>query len=520
MYSRLAHSKERAAWRESYQRGFGGVSNVLSHAERLGSPELRAAAQKARKGSKAEQVAFVRMLEKEGGVVEGLRVTDELSQTLGESFGDYEEDIEGIRGRRAAAYGGLEEATTKRAKGGLRGFAAKVAGSFFGVAGDVVGLNKAAADWVGTTQSGISGADMERFLSEDSTREDYIKMMTGSAEEKREAIANLEAAAGEGGTMDEGRKETFRRLRDLQKSGTKKGKQAMLAVAQSFNAEDYRARIEVESDLGKQLQGAMESASTVSMGESGRAAWKTLQKVADLRASSDPEKIAQSYELEAQLMEDITGTQAGKDIRKALRGKEGGEFVLAGLEGAAGYFSRFGGGKRGKRMSNQAKISNIMQAMLSTEGLSLSDTVMLEAFDVSRSKDILKILSKGGEQSQQAIEKILTTAQEGGMSESRLGALRKRLTDVGAAIGDKKITEEEARSLAGGLGGRIAGAARAKSDAAKVATADGQEKANKYLNSIAAATQLLAGGQKIDLSPESIAALKKAVGGPKKAGSG
>lgn len=533
MYSSMANSSERAAWRKSYQRSFGGVTNVLARAERMGSPELRAAARKMRgkNVSKAEKVAFVRSLEKGGEVAEDFRVTDELSEELGEDFGMYEEDVANIRGRREDAYGALEGSTQKkRATSGARGFGAWLAGGtneVAGLLGGPLGYGAARASGIeeglqdliggGGAGTGIGGADMERFLSDEGTREDYIKMTTGEGEEKAAAIRRFEAAAGRGGTMSASNKETYRNIRDVMSDKSNKiGNKALKSIAVSFNAEDYRTRIEVESDMGKQLEGALKSASLTALGDEGRSAFEQLQNVAKLRASGDPEKIAQSYEDEARLMEEITGSDASKQLRKALRGKEGAEFFVAGLEGAEGYARRFGAGKRGRRMSQQTKISNIMQTMLSTENISLSDASVLEAFDAKSSKDILRVLSKGGAQSQEAIEKILDVAKDSGVTGNRFERLQERLRRTGDVLEDKKVSEDEAESLAGGLGGRIAGSARSKSDATKTATADGQKAANKHLATIATAVNVLAArSSDIEISGESIAKLKKAMQGTK-----
>lgn len=512
MYSRLADGKVRDAWRKTYQRGFGGVNNVLQHAEYLGSPELRAAAQKARKGTKAEQVAFVRMLEEEGGVVEDLTVTGELSKELSGFSENYEKDIEGIRSRRAAAFGELEEATTtyREASSFSKGAGEVLARTWAGVTlglGEALGLTGAIQDIAGqkvVDTEGITETEMNKFLSDEVTRDAYILSQTGSREKKNEAIRQLEGLAAT--DMDEGRANTFRRLQSIKSD---RGKKAMLTIAQSFDAESYRASIEVESDMGKQLRGAMKGASIAGMGSEGRAAWEKLQRVADLRSSMDPEDIDKSYALEHDLMRSITGTQAGKDVRRALQGREGGEYVLAGLEGSESYFSRFGGGKR--RMGHRAKVSNIMEAMLGTGGMRLSDSGVREALGVKSEREVLNMLAKGGEQSQEAIQKILSHAGKT-MSGTQLSTFRKRLEETGSALQDTKITEEEARRLSGGLGGRLAGQARARADAEKTATADGQKLSNKHLSRIAAATQIIAQKDTAENSiTEAIGSLAKSI---------
>ena len=459
------------------------VKNVLAKAERLGSPTLKAAAAKARKGSRAEQVAFVEMLEQEGGLTKDMRVTDELTKVMGAYTGDFEADITGIKSRRARAMAGLEEATLGAGGESVAEFAGGAAAVLMGGAGlaDKL-LGGGFTDKVGaliggmSSDTSVSGDDMTDFLSDSDVREAFVDWQTGTKGEKDAARAKMHKLYQ---NMDEGRKNTWNRLKNLNTSSNKKGKDALMNIAESFQAEDYRGQIEVQNDMGRELAKALEGASTTGMGESGRKAWRGLQRVAELRSSADPKDVARSYELEASLMDDMVGTQAGKDISKALQGQEGGEFILAGITGAEGYFRQFGGGKgKGRRrMSHRSKVRNIMRAMLQTEGLSLESGAIREAFgEDTRPEDIVKRLSK-----------------------------------VGSALSDKKITEEEAREMAAGLGGRIAGAARAKAKAEKTATEDGQKVANKHLLSISQAVTLMAAGKTVSLEPEDIASLAKAV---------
>ena len=212
------------------------------------------------------------------------------------------------------------------------------------------------------------------------------------------------------------------------------------------------------------------------------------------------------------------GTEESKEVMRALQGQEGGEYVLAGLTGAEGYYQQFGGGEGGARLSSR-NVKNIMSAMLGTEGIrgGLGAGSILEAFGKGgkrgRQEDIIRALTAGGDKSQEAIEKILTGAEKGGLRGEGLERLRARLTDVGSAFQDRKITDEEARKLSAGLGGRIAGAARAQGRTEKVARADLQETANKHLNTISNAIKIMASGQTIKLDPSSVQDIAKAAGG-------
>lgn len=537
LYSRLAHSKERSAWQKSYQRGFGGVSNILYHAERRGSPELRAAAKKARQGTKAEQVAFVRMLEQKGDVTKSLRVTDELSRTVGEDVKMYEMDIEKIRSRRESLFEGLESATTIKGKSegrqwlagaARKGLAGAVAGAAVGgIAGgliggfaDPLGIGEAVGDWIEEEEGGISGEEMERFLADEDTRADFLKFSSADKTTREAARRRLQNAAEEG-RMSKSAAETWRRVQDTMKEGGK-GAAILKQIAISFDAEDYRARSEVEQDFGRKLSSALGSVNMTALGKEGKAAYEKLKEVARLRASKDPEDRDESFRLENELMESITGTQASKDLRKALRGKEGAEFVLAGLEGAEGVFAQFGGGKGGRRMNTQAKVSNILQTMLRTEGVELAGRGLLEAMGAKSAEDITKAIARGGPGSQEVIGKLLSTIEKSGdVKGDRMKRLRERVQELGTSAEDRDLSQEEIAKMAGGLGGRFAGQARAKASAEKVATADGQSVANKHLATMSAAIRLMANKQGlVELSPDSIAKLSSAVKkGGAKAGS-
>lgn len=521
MYGTLENTTVFNAWRKNYQKGFGGVKNVLAKMERWGSPELKAAAAKARKGSRAEQVAFVRMLEEEGDLQKDYRVTDELAKEMGVDISGFEQGMEGIRSRRARAMGDLEAATAAESRGAGQTALAKAARGIAGVAGGFLlsegtGMGKKVEQailGIGDTSS-VSGKEMTDFLADSDVREAYVQWQTGGSDDERKS--GLARLIGLKDSMSEGSRDTFARLKNISTGSSAKGKKALKDIAKSYNAEEFMAKIELQTDLGKSLASAMEGASLPSMSDEGRQAWEKLAEVTRLRSSKDPEKIEQSYELERELMDDIVGTQASKDLQKALQGREGGEYILAGLTGAEGYYTRFGGGKRGRRLGHRAKVANIMGAALGTVGMDLGDASILEAFGDKKGpateREIVRMLSKGGEESERAISKILMTAKEGGMKDAQLSQLEQRLSGVGRALKDRKITDEEARKIAGGLGGRIAGAARAKGEVEKTATEDGQKVANKHLKSINAAISLMAHRDKVvKLDDDTVSALKKAI---------
>lgn len=460
------------------------------------------------------QVSRLQALEEEGGLSKSYRLTDELSGGGGSNrYLSYEEALEDIEGIRQSAYDALanpeERAETRkamRASGDLR------FGASPNTAHRVDRSYKDVTTMVAQNKFTIEGGEMEDFLADTAIREDFVKWQTSSGNEKKDAFIALSKTVET--NADPGRQSTFGRMRNIEKKGTANAKGALLRVADADRALATEQQREVHRDLGKKLGDSMKDIPEEALGGKGSAeAWAKLQEVARLRASGTEAGIRESYAMENELLGDIIGTEAGRDIRRALSGSEGGEYVAGALQSGERFFREF------SRGSNKTKMRNIFARALSTSDVDLGSEEILSQFKKGATeKSIMDMLSRGGDRSQEAIQKILAGAKGMGMGEYRLELLTERLNRGQSAAADSDITTGEGRELSGQYSGALAGQARSKSSAEKQATSEGQDKMNKHLLSISQAVRLLA-GKESGMKPDDLAKLTAAIKKGIKAGS-